>query len=121
MNSQTQTQGVLPTLAALQDALGKLQIQVDAVLAELRSRPAPVAVDCPMAVSRTFFSVEEVAEMIGRSVYTTREHCRLGRLNAVKRAERRGSAALWSIPADEVARYKNEGLLPMNPDRNNRN
>jgi transposase len=65
--------------------------------------------------------VEEAASMLGKSSYTVREWCRHGQVNAAKRAERRGGAALWSISAEEVKRYKNEGLLAIDPDRNNRN
>ncbi len=67
--------------------------------------------------SRTWYSVEEAAKMLGKGAYTVREWCRHGRIFAAKRAERRGGAELWSISSDEVARYKNEGLLPLAIDR----
>jgi len=60
---------------------------------------------------RECYTVEEVATMVSKTPYTVREWCRHGRINAVKRSERRGGSELWSIPAEEVARYKNEGLL----------
>ena len=110
----------IPALARLQDSVGALDAKLDAVLAELRSRPVQ-AVDRPMSIARTSFSVEEVAGMLGRSAYTVREWCRNGQINASKRSERRGAGMLWSITAEEVARHKNEGLLPISPDRNNRN
>ena len=71
--------------------------------------------------SRTHYTVEEAAKMIGRSSYTCREWCRQGQVNAVKRTERRGAVAIWSISTEEITRYRNEELLPVNPDRNNRN
>jgi hypothetical protein len=67
---------------------------------------------------RTGYSVEEVAGMLGRIPYTVREWCRGGRIHATKRAERRGGAELWGGAAEEVARVKDEGLLPPDPARN---
>ena len=74
-----------------------------------------------MSIERKSYSVEEVAGMLGRSPYTVREWCRNGQINASKRSERRGAGMLWSVSVEEVARHKNEGLLPLNPERNNRN
>jgi transposase len=71
--------------------------------------------------AREWYSVDEVAGMLGKSAYTVRQWCNLGRLIAAKRAERRGGTALWSISTAELARYKNEGLLPIDPERNNVN
>ena len=65
--------------------------------------------------TREWYTVEEVAAMLGKTTYTVREWCRLGRINATKRSERRGGAELWSISAAEIARYKDEGLLPPIP------
>jgi hypothetical protein len=63
-------------------------------------------------VTREWYTVEEVASMIGKRPYTVRQWCLEGRINATKRSERRGGAELWSISAAEIERYKNEGLLP---------
>jgi hypothetical protein len=68
--------------------------------------------------NRAAYSVEEAATMLGKSPYSVREWCRLGRINATKRSERRGGAELWSISASEIARYRNEGLLPLDIERN---
>lgn len=70
---------------------------------------------------RDSYTVEEVAVILGKTSYTVREWCRHGRVNASKRAEHRGAAILWNISANEVRRIKDEGLLPPNPDRNQRN
>jgi hypothetical protein len=53
-------------------SVAEMRVQIDAILAELRSRPAPRSIDRPMTVARTYFSVEEVASMLGRSTYTFR-------------------------------------------------
>ena len=78
---------------------------VDSLLIEIQGMLA-----APKEV-RECYTVEEVAAMVSKTPYTVREWCRHGRINAVKRSERRGGSELWSIPAEEVARYKNEGLL----------
>ncbi len=65
------------------------------------------------AQTREFYSVEKVANLLDRGPYTVREWCRNGRINATKRAEQWGGAALWNISAAELARIKNEGLLPV--------
>ncbi len=70
------------------------------------------------ATTRAFYTVEEAARLLSRTPYTVREWCRQGRINAVKRTERRGGATLWSIAAAEIERFKNEGLLPPDPRRN---
>jgi excisionase family DNA binding protein len=67
---------------------------------------------------REWFTVEEAASLMGRKPYTVREWCREGRINATKRPEKRGGAELWNVSAGEIARYKNEGLLDLDPERN---
>lgn len=70
--------------------------------------------------TREAYSVEEVAKLLGKTSWTVRQWCRLGRINATKKHERRGGAKLWSIAADEVQRIKDRGLLPIDPGRNGR-
>src|SRR5947209_3311084 len=62
--------------------------------------------------ARTWYTVSEAAKLLGRKRYTVREWCRHGRINAVKRSEKRGDSELWSISSDEIARYQDKGLLP---------
>ena len=100
-------------LTDLREELSAVHAKLDAVQAELRSRP-----ETPVE-SKRWYSVDEVAELLGKRPYTVREWARHGQINAAKRAERRGGAALWTISAEEVARYRNEGLLEMDPARNN--
>jgi len=106
---------VAAVLGGLQDSIDGLRADMNAVLAQLQTKPAgpPVA--------RQWYSVDEVAAMLGRSSFTVREWCRNGQVHAAKKAERRGGAALWAISAEEVARYRDEGLLPVNADRNSTN
>jgi excisionase family DNA binding protein len=88
-------------------------LSIRAELRQLRSEllsrpPAPCE-------PRKSYSVEEVAELLRKAPFTVREWARNGRIRATKRAEKRGSAELWSISADEVDRVQNEGLLPRRP------
>jgi len=62
---------------------------------------------------RDWYTVEEFARMAGRSEFTCREYCRLGRINAEKRMSGRGAYASWVISHAEVQRYQREGLLPL--------
>ena len=62
---------------------------------------------------RTFFTVAEFAELAGKSEYTVREWCRLYRINAEKCDSGHGDSKAWKIPADELARYLDHGLLPI--------
>jgi Helix-turn-helix domain len=92
---------------------------IEAQFAEMRSMLAQILgmLAQPME-TREWYPVEEVAAMLGKNTYTVREWCRLGRINATKRSERRGGTELWNISAAEIARYKDEGLLPLDLQRN---
>lgn len=60
------------------------------------------------------YTVAEFAELTGRSCYTVREWCRLGRINSRKvPGAKRGAEEEWRIPHSECERYRNEGLLPL--------
>lgn len=61
--------------------------------------------------SREWYSVEEFSRLVGRSEFTCREWCRLGRIRARKKASGRGAHAAWAISHDELQRYQREGLL----------
>ncbi len=62
---------------------------------------------------RSWYSVEEFALLVGRSSFTCREWCRLGRIKAEKTPTQTGSATTWSISHGEYLRYQREGLLPL--------
>lgn len=62
--------------------------------------------------NREYYSVLEFSELVARGEYTVREWCRLMRINAEKCESGRGEAKSWKIPVDELARYRDHGLLP---------
>jgi hypothetical protein len=62
---------------------------------------------------REWYTVDEFARIVGRSEFTCREYCRLGRVHAEKRLSGRGAYASWVISHAELQRYQREGLLPM--------
>lgn len=63
--------------------------------------------------NRKFFSVAEFAKLVGKSEYTVREWCRLGRINSEKAETGYGDSKSWKIPASELLRYRDHGLLPV--------
>lgn len=62
---------------------------------------------------REFYGVAEFAKLVNKSEYTVREWCRLCRINAEKCESGHGEYKSWKIAADELARYRNHGLLPL--------
>jgi hypothetical protein len=61
---------------------------------------------------KDYYSTEEFARLVGRSEFTFREWCRLGRIRAEKRRSGRGAHPAWVISHLELVRYQREGLLP---------
>lgn len=102
---------VIGLLAALQGSIQELLVELGRVRAELQSRPA--APTRP----QEWYSTAGASKLLQKSEYTVRQWCNEGRINAVKREERRGGSSLWKISTEEVARYKDEGLLPLDPSR----
>lgn len=65
---------------------------------------------------REWYSVEEFARLVGRSKFTCRQWCRLGRIAAQKKSSGRGAHAAWAIPHTEFERFQREGLRPATKD-----
>ena len=63
---------------------------------------------------KDFYEVEEFAKLVGKSCFTCREWCRLGRIRAEKKLSGRGAYARWVVPHGELLRYQREGLLAPN-------
>ena len=61
---------------------------------------------------KDFYSIDEVAEIVGKAEFTVREWARRGRINAQKRRSGRGKHQSWVISHEELQRIQREGLLP---------
>jgi hypothetical protein len=70
-------------------------------------------------VQNLHYNVEEFGELVQRGPFTVRQWCNLGRINADKTGTNCGPSRTWSISHEEYLRFKKEGLLPIDPTRNN--
>jgi len=87
------------------DELTAVLDRLDRIEATLRSLVTQRAV-------KDWYSVDEVAAILGKASYTVREWCRLGRIRAKKQLHARGPHPEWVISHDEFERIRCEGLLP---------
>jgi len=62
---------------------------------------------------REWYTTRQFGQAVGKSEFTIREYCRLGRLNADKRRSGRGAYPQWVLSHAEMERYQREGLLPV--------
>ena len=60
---------------------------------------------------KEWYTVAELAEILGKAEYTVREWCRGGRIYASKRLSGRGNSKEWIVSHEELERLQNEGLL----------
>jgi transposase len=102
MNTKEPNERLVDVVLSMRNELRQLR-------SELLTRPPT------QGEGRRSYSVEEAAKILQKAAFTVREWCRNGRIRADKRTEKRGSAELWSIPAEEIERYRDEGLLPRRP------
>ena len=61
---------------------------------------------------KEWYTVAEMAVLLGKAEFTVREWCRLGRVHANKRECGRGNSQEWIVSQEELTRIQNEGLLP---------
>jgi excisionase family DNA binding protein len=119
LNPAVQPAGLGAILDGLRTVLTEMRSEL-ANLSAIRQELQASHMDSPANETRAYYSVEEAAKLLGKSSYTVRQWANEGRINATKRVERRGCSALWSIPAGEIERHRNEGLLPLTRKREDR-
>jgi transposase len=62
---------------------------------------------------RDYYSIAEFSKIVGRSEFTCREWCRLGRVKGLKKRNGRGHSFEWVVSHEELLRFQREGLLPL--------
>jgi hypothetical protein len=58
-----------------------------------------------------WYTTRQFGHAVGKSEFTIREYCRLGRLKAEKRQSGRGAYPQWVLSHAELLRFQREGLL----------
>lgn len=87
-------------------------LALEASLTTIEQSVALQGAESTTPCNREYYSVPEFAAQVGREEYTVREWCRMARINAEKCDSGRGEAKSWKIPAHELQRYRDHGLLP---------
>lgn len=85
-------------IAVLAERLGKIEAALTALL--------------DRETVKDWYTTEEAARVLGRSEYTVREWCRLGRVRGEKKGSGRGKYQSWVVSHAELLRVRREGLLP---------
>ncbi|HUY89406.1 MAG TPA: helix-turn-helix domain-containing protein [Pirellulales bacterium] len=89
--------------------------RLERIESRLAAFQAAIAALLQREPAREWYTTEEFARAVGLSELTIREHCRLGRLGAVKRQSGRAPHRAWAISRRELLRYQQHGLLPATP------
>jgi hypothetical protein len=84
------------------------------ILERLERIEATLAILVEHRQVQDWYDTKTAARILGRSAYTVREWCRLGRVQAAKRPCGRGNSKEWMISHEELTRIKSEGLQPQN-------
>lgn len=87
-------------MGALAEGLSRLE-RIEVALDEFRQQQT----------IREHYSTTEFAAAVGRAEFTVRVWCRLGRINATKKASGHGRAFEWVIAHEELLCYRWDGLL----------
>lgn len=82
-------------------------------LSKLSKVEANLAALVQLRTVKDWYTPKEVAEILGKKLYTVQEWCRLMRINAKKSTVGRGGEREWRISHQELIRIQNEGLLPL--------
>ena len=90
----------------------EITTRLERIEAKLTAFQATLAALLEHNAVRDWYTTEEFARRVQLSELTVREHCRHGRLSAVKRQSGRGAHCAWAISHQELQRYQQHGLLP---------
>jgi hypothetical protein len=82
------------------DSITKLDAQLTEIRGLLKRQESLLR-----PVQKTFYSIEEVAEVTSYKPWTVRQACNKGRIKAKK-----GEDGRWRVPHDELTRLQEEGL-----------
>jgi hypothetical protein len=91
-----------PDVAVATNSFDEIVLHLSHLLASTTSQISP----------RDFYTTTEAAQLLGKATWTVREYCRLGRIKAIRAASGRGDHGEWRVPASEIKRVRDEGLLP---------
>jgi hypothetical protein len=92
---------------------GASHLSVDTVYNQLDRIEDMVGRLLKRETKKDWYTVAELAALVGKAEFTVREWCRCGRLQAEKRGSGRGLSKDWVVSHVEVDRYQREGLLPI--------
>ncbi len=90
-----------------------MSIELEEVIRRLEAIEQGVRLLVDQRTAREFYSIAEFAKHVGRSEFTCREWCRLGRIKGLKKRNGRGLSSEWVVSLDELLRFRREGLLPL--------
>lgn len=94
---------LIEALALLNEQVGQLLTAKNSIASTASSQ---------LEDGRAWYSTEEAATLLGKAPFTVRAWCRNGRIEARKREAGRGKWGEWEVSAEEIARYRDHGLLP---------
>jgi hypothetical protein len=89
--------------------------QIEALLGRLERIETILAELVGQRTVKEWYTTTEIAEALGKSIYSVREWARTARIRARKKPCGRGRGGEWLISHQELTRLRNEGLLPTRP------
>ena len=94
-------------------AVDTLLERIDQLVQRLGKMESTLELLVQQKTVKDWYTTGEVAKILAKAEFTVREWCRLGRVEAGKRACGRGPTQEWIISHTELVRIQNEGLGPL--------